>query len=225
MTQKTKLLAFFNYKGGVGKTLLSTTIATFYKKMGKTVVFYDLDPQSTSSYFFDRITKRYVPDEVITDFKQAFKTEKPDYIMIDCPPNQSFIPPKDFIIISPTFSTRDDLHSFRKIKELEEQGYTVLKVINHFTSLKRADKELLEMFDTCAVINANQAIINSRNEDKTIFESKEATAPRVINQFNYLIDCIEKERCEKLTYEQVKSIMLTGDKDKFKTSNKSDKMF
>lgn len=216
MTKKTKLIAFLNYKGGVGKTFLSTTMATKYKDLGKTVVFYDLDPQSTSSYYFERIEKKYRPDEIITDFKQVFKTENPDYILVDCPPSQAFTPPKDFLIVSPTFSTKDDLHSFRKIQELEDQGYKVLKVINHFTLLKKADKELLEMFKNCAVVGANQAIINSRNNDETLWNTDEPNIFKAKHQINYLYECIEKEECEPLTYQQVKSIMLCGNKDEIK---------
>ena len=46
------LVAFFNNKGGVGKTSLVYHLAWMYAEMGQRVVAVDLDPQSNLTSFF-----------------------------------------------------------------------------------------------------------------------------------------------------------------------------
>ena len=49
-----KSIAFFNNKGGVGKTALAYHLAWMFTELGKRVIVADLDPQSNlSSMFLD----------------------------------------------------------------------------------------------------------------------------------------------------------------------------
>lgn len=206
--QKPKFVAFFNFKGGVGKTFLSTTVATRLKKDGWKVLFYDLDPQSTSSFYFSRIDEKFKPDEVITNWTQApEKCLHPDIVIIDCPPSQDFVPPDDFIIVAPTYSTADDLHSYRKVLELEKT-HTVIKVINQFNLMKRADKDLLEEFKECCVVTTNSAITNSRNKGETLYDTKENGYKKAQRQINEVVKAILNGKCETMDLEKVKRIML-----------------
>lgn len=206
--RKTEFWAFFNYKGGVGKTMSSTEVANRLTMLGYEVLFYDLDPQSTSSYYFSRIDSKYVPRETITNWSQApVKCLQPDFVIIDCPPSQDFTPPADFKIIAPTYSTADDLHSYRKVLELEKT-HTVIKVINQFNLMKKADKELLTAFKDCCVITTNSAITNSRNKGETLWNTREAGYKKAQRQIDYLIKCVLAGKCEEIDLEKVKRIML-----------------
>jgi len=55
-----KTLAFFNNKGGVGKTTLVYHLAWMFSRMGKRVVVADLDPQAN-------LTSMFLPEEKLED--------------------------------------------------------------------------------------------------------------------------------------------------------------
>jgi len=54
------VLAFFNNKGGVGKTMLAYHVAWMLNELGKSVVVLDLDPQAnlTASFLDDERVER-----------------------------------------------------------------------------------------------------------------------------------------------------------------------
>ncbi len=49
MTFKLRTLSFFNNKGGVGKTTLSTNVAHYFATQGKRVLYVDCDPQCNAT--------------------------------------------------------------------------------------------------------------------------------------------------------------------------------
>lgn len=57
---KAKRIAFFNHKGGVGKTTLSTNTVFSIASLGKSVLVVDADPQSN-------LTSYLLPSEVVDD--------------------------------------------------------------------------------------------------------------------------------------------------------------
>ncbi|MFY0080119.1 AAA family ATPase, partial [Acinetobacter baumannii] len=46
------ILAFYNLKGGVGKTAASVNFAYLAAKEGYKTLLWDLDPQGSSSFYF-----------------------------------------------------------------------------------------------------------------------------------------------------------------------------
>lgn len=44
-----RTLSFFNNKGGVGKTILSTNVAHYFARHGKRVLYVDCDPQCNTT--------------------------------------------------------------------------------------------------------------------------------------------------------------------------------
>jgi cellulose biosynthesis protein BcsQ len=71
-----KAIAFFNNKGGVGKTTLVYHMAWMYRELGKKVLVADLDPQANvTSMFLDEETMDQIfsPDNGIGTIFSAFK--------------------------------------------------------------------------------------------------------------------------------------------------------
>lgn len=202
---KPLFLALFSPKGGVGKSTLATQIAVASKMNKYTVAFYDLDKQQTSTFYFSMIDEKYKPDMIYNnlDIEPDFM---PDIVIADCPPNLDVIPPKDFLIIAPTNTSILDLHAYRTVRELEEQGYNIIKVINNFSLVRNDDKDLLKDFNECVIISTNAAIRVAMNNGKTIWNSHHPNGKRAKKQFNYLLSRIKLGKAEEMTVEKFREI-------------------
>ena len=54
-----KTIAFYNNKGGVGKTTLAANVGYNLSAMNYRVLMMDCDPQGNLSSFFDRYEKKF----------------------------------------------------------------------------------------------------------------------------------------------------------------------
>ncbi len=52
MNQKASVIAFYNMKGGVGKTTTATNISYLAAREGKKTLLIDVDPQGSASYYY-----------------------------------------------------------------------------------------------------------------------------------------------------------------------------
>lgn len=211
MKHTKKLIACFSPKGGSGKTTTSTQLAISAKVSGAKVCFYDLDPQQTASFYFNRIGDKYKPDAILTSFDIA-PPDDCEFIFIDCEPSTRFIPPKDFLIVAPTLASSLDLHSYRKVFELEQLGYKVIRVLNQYSRVRNDDSQVKEHLDPCVVISANSGIRVAMNNGKTIWNSNHPGGKRAKHQFTYLIKRILLGSAETLTDDDINRIMLKGEK-------------
>lgn len=202
---KTLFLALFSPKGGVGKSTLATQIAVASKMNKYTVAFYDLDKQKTSTFYFGMVDDKYRPDMIYDNLDTEPET-MPDIVIADCPPNLDVIPPKEFLIIAPTNTSILDLHAYRKVLELEKDGYNIIKVINNFSLVRNDDKDLLKEFSECVIISTNAAIRVAMNNGKTIWNSHHPNGKRAKKQFNYLLSRIKIGKAEEMNVEKFREI-------------------
>lgn len=211
----TKIVAFFNPKGGVGKTTLSTQVAVAGVMNGYRVVFYDLDKQKTSTFYFSTIDEKYRPAEIHHSIATRPQGGA-DLIVIDCPPTLDFVPPKGCLVVSPTLTSMQDLHAFRKVLELENAGYKVIKVINQFNMIRNDDKALLSELKECAVITANSGIRFAMSNKKSIWNSNHPGGKKAKREFNYLLGRIKAGHAEPMNVPLVKAICAGLDLNEFK---------
>jgi cellulose biosynthesis protein BcsQ len=214
-TFDTKIVAFLNAKGGVGKTTLSTQVAVAGVMNGYKVVFYDLDKQKTASFYFSTIDEKYRPAEIHHSINTPPKNGA-DLIVIDCPPTMDFVPPKGCLIVAPTLTAMPDLHAFRKVLELEQEGYKVIKVINQFNMIRNDDKALLGELKECVVITANSGIRFAMSNKKSIWNSNHPGGKKAKREFNYLLSRIKSGNAETMNIPLVKAISAGLDLNEFK---------
>ncbi len=211
MNDNIKKYVFFSSKGGVGKTTLATNIAGICVKMGLIVCFYDLDPQKSAADFISKVTEKYRPKYTFTDIQKAPPNDV-DVIIIDCPPNTDFVPPKDFLVISPTLTSAHDKHSYQTTLNLENEGYQVIRVVNQYSMVRSDDKLVREALNPCVVIGQNAAITSATNRYKTIWNYSHPSINRARNQFVYLMSRMSIGKAETLTDKDITSIGLVGEK-------------
>lgn len=182
-------ICVWSSKGGVGKSVIATQLATSAVLKGLKVCFYDLDPQKTASYYLEQLTDKYKPAYIFSDFKKA-PPEDTEFIIIDCVPNINFIPPKDFIIVSPTLASTFDLHSFRETIKLEKEGYTVIRVLNQYSMVRNDDEEVAEAIRPCIRLGGNSAIRAAIRKKKTIWNDSTMMTHRARNHFMLIANAI-----------------------------------
>lgn len=205
MTTKKHLLAFYSPKGGSGKTTISTQCAASATRAGKVVAFYDLDQQKSATFYLSKLPERFKPKYILHDINEA-PPDDSTHIMLDCAPNVDFIPPKEFTIIAPTLTNSLDLHAYRKIFELEQMGYNVIRVINKFSLITSTDKDIKEQLDPCILLSVNAAVTYAMNNGLTLWNNSYSNPVRARNQFNYLISRIIEGSAETLTLDEFNKI-------------------
>ena len=103
------IITIVNQKGGVGKTLLSMSLASTLARRGSKVLVADADPQGTASQWAARAAdERPFPATVVSLAAHGPKlhaqirrfTDEYDFILIDCPPHLDAPQPKSALLVS-----------------------------------------------------------------------------------------------------------------------------
>lgn len=92
-----KIISVVSQKGGAGKSTLSQALATHADVIGKNVLIIDLDPQSTSAYWYERRLERGKETPVVEAAQviqlprliKSAKDNDADLIIIDTAPHSN----------------------------------------------------------------------------------------------------------------------------------------
>lgn len=180
-----KMICVHSAKGGVGKTTLSTQLAIAATKRGYKVAFFDLDPQLTALDYFQTLKQTY-PIYLLN--KQDFDKGEvfdADFIVLDCPPGVSFIPPEAFTVVRPLRASGVDFKSAMSLNGALK-NHQVIDVINFFDPRTKTDREVAQELKNFVPVRSSRKFLNALTYGTTVFDSAETR--REANQINYLLD-------------------------------------
>lgn len=207
-------IACYSPKGGVGKTTNAITLATAFIMNDFRVAFVDLDRQRTSTHFFNKVREDLRPKQIHHSALAEYKDI--DVVIYDFPPNTDFVPKKGSIVVAPTGSSTFDLHSYASVlalnKDLKkgEKPYTIIKVLNKFSLVRKSDREAMEYFNECVIISQNTAIELATSAYRTIFNFSHPNSTKAQRQFQFLIDCILSKKTIKMDKRKLELINEKG---------------
>lgn len=187
-----EIITIASAKGGVSKSLLAVNLYDYLKNEGKQVLLLDTDQQKSAFDFLEEqgeenITATSDISEIKKIFKQAEK-EKYDYVVVDTAPtitnlNASLISLSNKVLIAvkpARFDVKSVYNTVDLVKNSNAKCCILLtQTINTSSIIKNNIEELREIFKEEGIVVLNNtlshsaAYINSINDGKTIFQTKQ----------------------------------------------------
>ncbi|MFZ7175347.1 AAA family ATPase [[Pasteurella] aerogenes] len=187
-----EIITIASAKGGVSKSLLAVNLYDYLKNEGKKVLLLDTDLQKSAFEFLSDIGEEDITatteiSEVKDILKQA-KAENYDYVVVDTAPtitnlNASLISLSDKVLIAvkpARFDVKSVYNTVDLVKNSNAKCCILLtQTINTSSIIKNNIEELREIFKEEGIIVLNNtlshsaAYINSINDGKTIFQTKQ----------------------------------------------------
>lgn len=187
-----EIITIASAKGGVSKSLLAVNLYDYLKNEGKQVLLLDTDQQKSAFDFLEEqgeenITAASDISEIKKIFKLA-KTEGCDYVVVDTAPtitnlNASLISLSDKVLIAvkpARFDVKSVYNTVDLVKNSNAKCCILLtQTINTSSIVKSNIEELREIFKEEGIVVLNNtlshsaAYINSINDGKTIFQTKQ----------------------------------------------------
>lgn len=187
-----EIITIASAKGGVSKSLLAVNLYDYLKNEGKQVLLLDTDQQKSAFDFLEEqgeenITATSDISEIKKIFKLA-KTEGCDYVVVDTAPtitnlNASLISLSDKVLIAvkpARFDVKSVYNTVDLVKNSNAKCCILLtQTINTSSIVKSNIEELREIFKEEGIVVLNNtlshsaAYINSINDGKTIFQTKQ----------------------------------------------------
>jgi cellulose biosynthesis protein BcsQ len=163
-------------KGGDGKTMVATTLASYLTtERNLDVGLIDLDEQKTATSLFEA-QKHYGIEQHFTIVEEGQDTSKFDVVIVDHPPNLNRQPIGSFVI-SPIKPSKNSILSFNKYEStLDNKKIFVYKLLNQVRDLP-SHREILTSpeFKYNKHLSKIQVYENMENENKTIFHKPSKT--------------------------------------------------
>lgn len=124
MTTRTRKLAVFNNKGGVGKSTIAVHIAYGLARRGERVLLLDMDEQNDASLFLGFTSEDY--NKTLYDIIVQGETALVRDCIFKARENLDLLPSKHISHINEMLYKEKDITSYLKIKleDLEEMGYS-----------------------------------------------------------------------------------------------------
>lgn len=187
-----EIITIASAKGGVSKSLLAVNLYDYLKNEGKQVLLLDTDLQRSAFEFLNDIGEEDITatveiSEVKDILKQAEK-EKYDYVVVDTAPtitnlNASLISLSNKVLIAvkpARFDVKSVYNTVDLVKNSNAKCCILLtQTINTSSIIKNNIEELREIFKEEGIVVLNNtlshsaAYINSINDGKTIFQTKQ----------------------------------------------------
>lgn len=198
-----KIISFLNQKGGVGKTTLSSNIATAIASSSVKVLLVDADPQGSLRDWNDANNGKFIPvigldretlPKDIMGIKQSY-----DYIIIDGAPQSSKLAAaatkaSDLVIIPVTPSPYDvwacsDLIDILQARQLATDGAPIIRFLisraRKGTKLTQDVKEALSGYNIPILNNRTihrEVYAKTASDGLTVLQSKNIEAIEEINE-------------------------------------------
>lgn len=203
---KTILIA--NPKGGSGKTTLSVNVAGFLANQGKRIAILDLDRQKSASLWV-KSRPADLP-EIATLNSSKGEDCLNDYLVIDSPAglhgknlaHALRLSQKIIVPVSPSLfdlnASRDFLQILAQEKEVRNGRCQIGVVGMRMNARTRAATALEEFLaesglPILAYLRETQVYVNAAFEGKSLFDLPPYLAFRELEQWDFLLDWLERE--------------------------------
>lgn len=201
-----KVLLVANPKGGCGKTTLSTNIAGYLASRGNRVNLLDLDKQKSATHW---LTMRPFEYPIIDLLESVDNPIPADWLVIDSPAGfhdknlerALKISHQVIVPISPSIfdiqASREFLDVLHREKSVRKGKIFVGLVGMRMSTNTRAAtylEQFIEGMDLpiLAYLRETQVYVNAAFEGKTLFDLPLSLAQRELEQWEYMLDWIER---------------------------------
>lgn len=158
-----RTIMLLNSKGGCGKSMLATNLASYYALQAKSVVLADFDPQGSSTEWLKTRSEERPPIKGIVAWKEPLRVPRDtDYVIMDVPagchgPELTALVCRPQSIIIPVLPSPTDIRAAVKfVHELLLKGRVSRKQTKLAVVANR-------VYETNAAIGAFEQVLNSMN--------------------------------------------------------------
>lgn len=190
-------VAFYNLKGGVGKTTTAVNMAWLSAAAGKQTVLWDLDPQAAASWFFQQ------HDEARRSVRMLEKGKPVAELMVATPFNNLTLIPADLSLrkLDKTFATGNESRKVFRALHKSLSARTDVLVYDCPPSLSPALEQVLSEVDILLIPMIPSPLSLRAMEQVIGFFAGRKQAPRAIFGFFNQVDMrrrLHREAIENL---------------------------
>lgn len=206
-----KIISILNHKGGVGKSTIATNLAGYYANKGGNVLLGDFDVQQSSQNWLNFRPENAAPIKTweLEDGKLVTPPDDTTHIVIDSPAGirsnslERLVSMSDKIITPLKPSLLDMMSTEQFFEEVvtminNQEKQIDLCVVGNMVDFRTKSAEQLRKFlddigiECPTFIRQGQIYIHLVAHGLSIFDSKSDTFKREIEQWQPLIDWLEK---------------------------------
>ncbi len=216
-------VAIVNGKGGVGKTTLTTTIASYYATQGQTTAIIDYDCQGSSTFWAQKRPMNATGIESIAAYKEAYRMTRSyylepkrgtDHLVIDSPAGvdlmrfQPTLKEADAIIL-PVLPSAIDIHAAAHfvrdlylIGRLPRDKANLAVVANRVRKNTRIYKVLVEFLNTLDIpflgcLRDSQNYIRATEAGMGLFELPATRTQQDRDTWQPIFEWLEEQKARK----------------------------